>query len=101
MVVRREGIVMWYVYIIQCSDRSLYTGTTTDVCRRIREHNCNKGGSYTRVRKPVALVYKEPHPDRRSALIREAQIKRWTRSKKIAFVNGDLTTLNELSKSRD
>ncbi|MFH0838587.1 MAG: GIY-YIG nuclease family protein [Candidatus Omnitrophota bacterium] len=92
---------MWYVYIIQCADDTLYTGTTTDIPRRVKEHNSKKGGSYTRTRVPVKLVYKEPQTTHSSALKREEQIKRWTKSKKLALINGNLAELSRLSISRD
>ena len=74
---------MWHVYIIECSDGSLYTGVTTDIERRMKQHNSGKAASYTRVRTPVRLVYNESHPDRSSALKREAEIKSWPRKKKL------------------
>ncbi len=92
---------MWYVYIIQCVDKTFYTGVSTDISRRIKEHNSKKGGNYTQVRTPVKLVYQEPQPDHSSALKREAQIKRWTKSKKLALINGDLAEISKLSVSHD
>ena len=92
---------MWYVYIIQCSDNSLYIGSTTDINRRIKEHNSKKGGSYTRIRTPVKLMYQERQPDRIAAQKREAQIKRWTRAKKVAFIKHDKVELRNLSISHD
>ena len=77
---------MWYVYIIKCSDGSLYTGVTIDINRRIGEHNAKKASNYTRVRTPVKLVHKENHPNRSSALKREAEIKSWPRNKKLALI---------------
>jgi putative endonuclease len=76
---------MFYVYIVRCFNEPLYTGFTTDVARRIDEHNTAKGGRYTRSFAPVKLVWTEGYPDRSSALKREAQIKGWNRLKKIAF----------------
>ena len=73
---------MWFVYILRCRGGSLYTGITTDPERRLREHNKGIGGAYTRSRRPVRLLFQEAHPDRSSALKREAQIKRWPRWKK-------------------
>jgi len=78
---------MWYLYIIQCADHTLYTGITTDISRRIQKHNSKSGGSYTRTRTPVKLVYQESHPTRSAASRRETQIKRWTREKKLALVH--------------
>ena len=92
---------MWHVYIIQCSDNSLYTGVTTDVSRRVKAHNEKSGGSYTRIRTSVKLVYQEPQPNQSSALKREVQIKKWSRAKKLARIKGDIETLANLAKSRD
>jgi len=77
---------MFYVYIVRCFNGALYTGFTTDVARRIDEHNTAKGGRYTRSFAPVKLVWTEGYADRSSALKREAQIKGWSRLKKIAFI---------------
>jgi len=77
---------MWYTYIIRCADKSLYTGATTDITRRIKTHNAKKGGSYTRSRLPVKLVYKEPHRTKSKALKREAEIKSWTKKEKLALI---------------
>jgi len=78
---------MWYVYIIRCDDDTLYTGVTTDISRRVREHNLKSGGNYTRTRTPVELVYQEPHPDRSAALKREIQIKKLPRAKKLELID--------------
>jgi putative endonuclease len=67
---------MWFVYIVRCRDRSLYTGITTDAARRVREHNRGAGARYTRARGPVRLVYLECADDRGAALRREHEIKR-------------------------
>ena len=92
---------MWYVYILKCADNTLYTGITTELSRRVERHNTGRGGSYTRTRTPVKLVYQEPAPTQSSAIKREAQIKKWTREKKLALISGDLSHLHRLSKSRD
>jgi len=65
----------WYVYIVRCSDESLYTGVAKDVNARIARHNEGKGAKYTRSRRPVRLVYSEFAEDRGAALKRELQIK--------------------------
>ena len=77
---------MWYVYIVECSDKSLYTGITTDIRRRVREHNSRKGGAFTRARVPVRLVYKKSTRTRSSALKREAQIKSLPRREKLTLI---------------
>lgn len=76
----------YYVYIIECKNKSLYTGITTDLRRRFREHKSGKGGHYTSANPPVKLRYREKHPDRSSASKREAQIKKMPRIKKLKLV---------------
>lgn len=68
----------YYFYILRCSDDSLYSGITTDLKRRIKEHNSDgkKGAKYLRAKKPVKLVYFEKFKDRNSALVREAEVKK-------------------------
>lgn len=65
----------WYVYILQCADRTLYTGVTTDIAARVVTHNTGKGAKYTRGRLPGVLVYQEKASDRGAALKREHAIK--------------------------
>lgn len=68
---------MYYVYILECADGTLYTGIATDLKRRLEEHNSSdKGAKYTRSRRPVRLVYNEMFPDRSSASKREYAIKK-------------------------
>lgn len=71
----------WCVYLLRCRDGSLYTGIARDPARRLDEHNGvgGRGARYTRARRPVALVYWEPAPDRSAAARREAEIKRMGR----------------------
>lgn len=77
----------WFVYIIKASDERLYTGITTDVERRFKEHgNPAKGARFFRGRKPMEVLYTENHPDRSSALQREAAIKRLSRAEKIDLI---------------
>ena len=75
----------WYVYILRCSDGSLYTGITTDLTRRTREHNDGTASRYTRSRRPVKLVYQERKRSQSSALKREAAIKKLARRQKLAL----------------
>ncbi len=73
--------------MVQCSDTSLYTGVTTDIERRIQEHNHQKEGArYTRAKRPVTLVYKESAEDRAAACKREAQIKKMARRQKLQLI---------------
>lgn len=75
----------WYVYILQCADRSFYIGSTTDLQRRLQEHRTTRGGAYTRSRLPIRLRHQETYPDRTTAQRREAQLKRWTHAEKLAL----------------
>src|SRR5262249_37048062 len=72
------GTQRWFVYVVRCADQSLYTCVTTDVKRRVDEHNDGCGARYTRSRGPVELVYKQRVKDRGAALRREHEIKRMT-----------------------
>lgn len=77
----------WFVYILECKDRSLYTGITTDVERRVREHNAGKlGARYTRTRRPVQLVYFEELDNRSNASKREWEIKKLNRQQKNSLI---------------
>ena len=71
-----------YCYIVECADGTFYTGWTTDPQRRVDVRNKGQGARYTRMRRPVKLVYLEPQPDKVSALKRERAIKMMTRAKK-------------------
>jgi len=72
----------WYVYIVECADRTFYTGITNDLVRRVDEHNAGRGARYTRGRGPVALRYHEIQPDRSRASTRECEIKALSRQGK-------------------
>jgi putative endonuclease len=86
----------WFVYILRCGDDTLYTGITTDVGRRIEEHNAGKapGARYTRSRRPVVLAYTEEAASRALASRREAVIKRLDRSSKLALCESWLVALS-------
>ena len=84
----------WKVYIVECSDGSFYTGITTDINRRILEHNYSlKAAKYTRSRRPVRLVYEESASNRSEASKREYSIKRLKRKNKSSLI---LSEKNEL-----
>ena len=73
----------YFVYILRCSDDTLYTGITTDVDRRLDEHNnSSKGAKYTKIRRPVEVVYVEELKDRSGASKREYAIKQLSRKEK-------------------
>lgn len=77
---------MNYVYILECSDNSLYTGWTNNLEKRVKTHAEGKGGKYTRARLPIRLVYFEEYDDKISAQKREYQIKQWERKKKLQLI---------------
>lgn len=72
-----------YMYVLECSDGSLYTGYTTDVKKRVDTHNAGKGAKYTRARLPVTLLYQEEFPNKPSAMSAEALFKRKTRQQNV------------------
>ena len=78
---------MYYVYILECSDRSLYVGCTNDVEKRIKQHNQSKWGAhYTKIRRPVLLKYREEFDTLIKARQRESEIKSWRREKKLNLI---------------
>ena len=77
---------MYSVYMLRCSDGTLYTGIATDAERRLREHNSGKGAKYTRSRLPVELVWWEECPTKEAAMSREWYVKRLTREQKLALI---------------
>jgi len=79
---------LYFVYILKCADDTLYTGIATELERRVKEHNnSDKGAKYTRMRRPVTLVYSEKYPDRSSASKREYEIKKkMSRAEKLKLI---------------
>ena len=75
----------FYVYMLECSDKTLYSGWTTDLSRRLATHNAGKGAKYTRSRLPVRLVYSESLPDAQAARKREWELKQLPRAQKLAL----------------
>jgi len=79
---------LWYVYIVECVDTSLYTGITTDLRRRMQEHRSGIGAKYTRAHKISKLLYTETYPSRSEASKREVEIKQLSRPEKYQLVRG-------------
>ena len=77
----------YWVYILRCSDNTLYTGSTTEPERRLTVHQSGKGAKYTRSRLPVELVYQEETSDKSAALRREAAIKKMSRTEKLQLIH--------------
>lgn len=92
---------MWQVYILKCEEGSLYTGVTNNLSRRFKEHISGKGGRHTKLCPPIEIIFSEKHQTLDSAEKREAQIKRWSRAKKLALTKDDRVKLSKLSVSRD
>ena len=86
---------MWYVYILKCRNGSLYTGITNNVNKRFKDH-LNGSARYTSYNPPIKILYKEALDNKSKAAKREAQIKGWTRRKKLALIRGDLDLLKKL-----
>jgi putative endonuclease len=86
--------VTWLVYIIRCSDDSLYTGITTDMTRRFNQHAHGQGAKYFRCRQPKQLIFIEIGHDRSSATKRELFIKKLSRLKKLQLINSDVNTIS-------
>lgn len=79
--------MIWYVYIVECSNKSLYTGITTNIERRVFEHNNKIGAKSLRGKLPVKLIYKEIFDNQIAAAKREREIKGWSRNKKLHLIN--------------
>ena len=80
----------YFVYIVECNDSTLYTGITTDIHRRLDEHNnSDKGAKYTKLRRPVKLLYSETLENRSSASKREYAIKKLKRGQKLELISQD------------
>ena len=83
----------WQVYILQCSDGTLYTGCTDNTERRLLCHNSGKGAKYTRCRLPVKLIYTEDAADKSAALRREMAIKKLSRQEKLRLIEQNKKTV--------
>ena len=78
----------WTVYMLRCADDTLYTGIARDADARLAAHNAGRGAKYTRARRPVSIVYREPAEDRSSASKREWAIKQLARRQKLRLIGG-------------
>lgn len=89
-----------WLYILQCSDGSYYTGSTSNLRLRVAEHQSGEGSSYTRGRRPVELVFVREFASNHEAFLRERRVKGWSRAKKEALIRGDSEALVKLSTRR-
>jgi putative endonuclease len=87
-----------WVYILRCADGSYYTGCTTNIDQRFGQHQAGINCAYTSIRRPVVMVWAEEHQHIRDAIDNERQIKRWSRRKKEALINGDYAALPALAR---
>ena len=86
----------YFVYVLKCSDESYYTGVTSNLEKRLIEHNSGMFKGYTSTRLPVKLVYSNSFSDVNDAIRAEKQIKGWSRAKKEALIHGDFKSLVKL-----
>jgi putative endonuclease len=87
-----------WMYILECSDGSFYTGSTKDLDLRFAQHQAGDGANYTKTRRPLKIVYAEEYDRIDDAFFREKQVQNWSRKKKLALINGTFEELNELAK---
>jgi putative endonuclease len=93
---------LYYVYILRCNDNSLYTGITSDLERRINEHNQGKlKDSYTFSRRPVVLEFFQDFTEPSQAIYFEKKLKSWSKQKKEALIKGDHEMLQTLAECRN
>jgi putative endonuclease len=91
---------MAHMYILECSDGSLYVGSTIDLERRLVQHQIGEGAKYTKLRRPVTLLYAEEYSRADEAFEREKQVQNWSRAKRLALVEGRTEDLREASRKR-
>ncbi len=89
---------MAYLYILLCSNGEYYVGSTSDIDKRLKEHQAGRGCAFTKANRPVKLVYKEEYETKELAYKRERQIHNWSHAKKDALIKGDIELLKLLSK---
>jgi predicted GIY-YIG superfamily endonuclease len=98
--VREGNAVPFWVYLLLCADDSFYVGHTDNLEARIAEHHAGARGGFTLSRRPVTVVFTEEFPSRDEALVRERQIKGWSRAKKKALCRGDWDEIRRLASDR-
>ncbi len=92
------GTVNYYVYILECADKTLYIGSTNDLVRRVYAHNFLKSGArYTKMRRPVVLAYAQRHTTKKKALAGERALKKLSRKEKLELIGWYQTPQKKLS----
>ncbi|MFD2562136.1 GIY-YIG nuclease family protein [Aquimarina rubra] len=90
-----------YMYILECSDGTYYTGSTKDLKKRLQQHQNGEGANHTKKRLPVKLLYYEQYDRIDTAFYREKQVQGWSRAKKEALMRGDIEELHMLSECKN
>lgn len=90
-------LIKGWMYILLCSDDSYYTGSTTDLEKRINQHQSGQGANHTKKRLPIKLIYFEEYERIDLAFYREKQVQGWSRKKKEALINGEFDLLPKLA----
>jgi putative endonuclease len=85
---------LWFIYIAQCKDNTLYIGISNNVAKRIDKHNSGKGAQYTKGRTPITLLYQEKFENKSAASKREIELKSWSRQKKEQLIMNHALLLN-------
>ena len=91
---------MFSLYILECSDATLYVGHTDDLDERMRQHDAGIADSYTSVRRPLRLMHVQEFETRYEALTMERKLKGWSRAKKLAYIAGDWNSIRVLAKGK-
>ena len=89
-----------WMYILECSDGSYYTGSTNDLELRMQQHQNGEGANHTKKHLPVKLVYSEEFQRIDDAFYREKQVQGWSRKKKEALISGDWEKLSDLARRK-
>jgi len=90
----------FWLYILECADRTLYVGHTDDLTVRMQQHDLGRAAGYTSARRPLKLVHSEEFESRYDALQMERKLKGWSRSKKLAYIAGDWSEIQLLAKGK-
>lgn len=90
----------FWLYMVECADKSLYVGHTDNLDERMRLHDSGADGSYTASRRPLALIHAQEFETRYEALAMERKLKGWSRAKKLAYASGDWNEIRKLAKGK-
>ena len=97
---KNKKAARWFLYIAECSDKTWYTGITTDIARRLRQHNAGTASRYTRSRLPVSIIYRKSCRSKSAALKKELAVKAMTREEKKLYVTRKKKQMNSAHKTK-